>query len=216
MILRLFNFVGLLVYLAAFPGLTDADETGEAATALDVPISSLTNGPSPLYFWGHPLDSSHPGANEQRVQAALKSSEEFGRTKNCLSFRPADEAVSLARLNTHQFDQIEDLEICLQRIASNIDDVSGIRSWLASIGFQKISIQPQNTWISPYRPKFAPGEISVLRAQWRGPDTLFGRRFPLNPSYNAGNGLLAKNMVLTLVIRQDFVVIDTNVTMIYL
>ena len=207
----------LIGSLDIWPTISKANEVIASKHTFEVPVSSMKAEAKSFYYRGLPLNSDNPSMNYPDGQEAMATAEKFPSALDCLSLDPVDETVSLVRLNTKRFETIVDLEVCLQRVGNELRDLSKVVPWLHAIGFSRAGERPTNFWLSANRLGIGADDVAVFHARWRKGDSFIGRSYPLNCWNNWATNFLAKNMVLTLVVRKrDLRVISVNAVMIYL
>jgi len=109
------------------------------------------------------------------------------------------------------------LEICLQRVGNELGSLSEFEPWLKAIGFGLAGERPITYWLSANRLGLDSDDVAIFYAQWRGGDSFIGRPYPLSVAYRWSDGLGAKNLDVTIVVRRsDFRVISVKAIMIFI
>ena len=200
-------------------------ETNKVDTGLnefDIAVSNLDTETDPLYYRGLPLLPNSQNLEYLGAQEVLETAKRFPSTLSCLSRKPRDKTISLARLNTTKFDKTADLEICLQRVANELGTLSKVKPWLRAIGFSSVKDGSISHWLAAKSLGQSSDKVAVFIADWRGQGNLKELLYPMSAKYNLVNVLLSlgfypRNMYLTLVIRREDVrVISVSVVMIFL
>ncbi len=204
-ITALINAIGI------WPAILIAGEVIANTHAFEVPVSSLKTEANSLFYRGRPLNADNPMIRYQDGQEAMEAARKFPNTLSCLVFEPEDETVSLARLNTESFENLADLEICLQRVGIELGDVSRVIPWLKAIGFKWLGTR-ELSWFGPDPNDVFPTEYHVL---WPLDEVPKGMKHPLCGKCKLPEGSGANNLhVIILIIGNRYNILDVKAAMI--
>jgi len=212
----------LICSLGLWSSYSGAAETNAEARAFHVPISSLKTDTKSLFYRGLPLNADNPSMKYQDGQEAMAIGKKFPDALSCLSFEAEDETASLAKLNTGKFEKTADLEICLQRVANELGNLSKVEPWLRAIGFGSVEEGSISNLLVAKRQGLSSEKVAIFIANWRGGNFLKELLYPMSAKYNLAHvflsfGFYPRNMYLTLAIcRHDMRVISVDVGMIFL
>ena len=195
--MRQLTVIALTTSLGICSAVLKAGEVKADAHAFDVSISSLKTETKSLFYRGRPLSTKNPTVKYQGWEEAIEVSRKFPDTLSCLSFEPSDETVSLAHLNTDSFENLVGLELCLQRVGSELGDVSRVVPWLHSVGFERVEERP-NRWLGPGNEDLGP---HIFIAFWAREGVSSRRPYPMSSGFNLIQVSGAKNLGLELVIH---------------
>ncbi len=213
--LKLYVKCTILILYFTFPLRSETSVGSEIS--FESSLTVINQDYSPIYYRGLLLDAENPSAKYPDGRAAMATAKEFPNALSCLAFESSAETVSLADLETGKFNKIADLEICLQRVGNELGNISRFEPWLRAIGFGWTDERPASHWLSASSLGLGSEEVTVFRARWRAGDSFIGRGYPLSKKYRWADGLGAKNLVLTIVVRrQDLRVISVKAVMIFL
>ncbi len=141
----------------------------------------------------------------------MEAASKFPDVLSCLLFEPEDETVSLAKLNTGKFDTTADLEICLQRVGSELGDVSRVVPWLKAMGFEWLGTQ-ELSWFGPDPNDIFPTEYHVL---WPLSKVSTGMKYPLCGECKLPEGSKENRLhVKFLIIVNKFTILDVDASVI--
>ncbi len=107
----------------------------------------------PFLFIGKVVDDKHPKFGEY-----ISATRRFPDARSCLK---QVEREDLRRIDWKAIDNIREIEVCVFRIASSIEDVEVIKHWLMYHGFTVKDLK--RTHRETYTPKFDTDPIFQLR-----------------------------------------------------
>ena len=85
----------------------------------------------PFLFFGRVVDEKHPKANDYR-----KAIRRFPDVRSCLTTDEREKPrPDLRQIDWAAIDDIREIEVCIFRIASSIEDIETIKLWLQYHGF---------------------------------------------------------------------------------